>query len=86
MPGRRIKAPTYETGTRNSVIDYALDCAIRDREGMQESIASQVPNFWTLPREEALAKLSADDRDYFVEIDGYLRDFAKMQKKISDQT
>ena len=78
----KSKSPMYESGSRNDVIREALACAIRDREGMQDSLASQVPNFWVIPREEALAKLSDNDRAYFVEIDGLLRDFEKMQEKL----
>ncbi len=82
MSERKQKAPPFENGSRSNVISYALDCAIRDREGMQESLASQVPGFWTMPREDALAKLPPDDRAYFVEIDSFLRDFEKLQAKI----
>lgn len=82
MPQPKPKPPMYENGSRNDVLRQALDCAIRDREGMQESIASQVKDFWVLPREDALAKLSDDDRAYFVEIDSLLRDFEKVQGKL----
>lgn len=82
MPQSKPKPPMYENGSRNDVLRQALDCAIRDREGMQESLASQVKDFWTLPREEALGKLSDDDRAYFVEIDSLLRDFEKVQGKL----
>lgn len=82
MPEPKQKLPMYENGSRNEILRYALECAIRDREAMHESITSQVQNFWTLPREEALAKLSEDDRAYFIEIESYLRDFEKLEKKI----
>jgi hypothetical protein len=82
MPERKPKAPAYENGTRSDVLRYALECAVRDREGMLESITSQVVHFWKMPREEALAKLSEDDRAYFIEIESYIRDFEKMGKKL----
>ena len=82
MSERKPTAPKYENGTRNDVLRHAMECAIRDREGMQESLASQVADFWTMPREKALAKLSEDDRAYFLEIDSYLRDFEKLAEGI----
>jgi hypothetical protein len=82
MPEPKQKLPMYENGSRNEILRYAMQCAIRDREAMHESITSQVPNFWTMPREQALAKLSEDDRAYFIEIESYLRDFEKLEKKI----
>lgn len=72
----------YETGSKRDVLYYALECAIRDREGMQESLAGQVHDFWKLPREQALAQQSKDDREYFVEIDSRLRDFERLQKSL----
>lgn len=75
-------AKPYETGSKQQILAYALECAIRDREGMQQSLASHVPDFWKLPREEALAQLSEDDRNYFVEIDGCLRDFERLAKSL----
>lgn len=82
MPERKPRPPMFENGTRNDILRHALECAIRDREAMHESITSQVLNFWQMPREEALAKLSDDDRAYFIEIESYLRDFEKLEKKL----
>lgn len=67
---------------RTDVLLEALECATRDREDMQASLASSIPNFWKLPREQALALMSEEDRDYFLEIGSYLRDFATMEKSL----
>jgi hypothetical protein len=82
MPERKPKTPTYENGTRSDVLRYALDCAVRDREAMLESIAGTVDGFWKMPIDQALAKLNKDDRAYFIEIESYIRDFEKMGKKL----
>lgn len=82
MSERKPTAQKYENGTRNDVLRHAMECAIRDREGMQESISSQIEGFWLMPREEALTKLNEDDRAYFLEIDSYLRDFEKLAEGI----
>lgn len=81
MPEAKPRPPMFENGSRNEILRYALECAIRDREAMHESITSHVLNFWVMPREEALAKLSEDDQAYFLEIESYLRDFEKLEKK-----
>ncbi|SEC62153.1 hypothetical protein [Pseudomonas costantinii] len=76
--------PRYENGKRDVLLE-ALECATRDREGMRQSIASGVHGFWQLPREEALAKLSPDDRRYFLECESYMRDFEKMEAVVQGQ-
>lgn len=72
----------YENG-KNAVLLEALRCAIQDREGMIDSLASGIHGFWEMSRPERMAKLSPEDREYFVEIESYLRDFEKMQKTLA---
>lgn len=63
---------------KNTVLRHALHCAIRDREGMLDSLRSPIHNFEDQPREQALAQMLEGDREYYLEIESWLRDFRKL--------
>ncbi|WP_338924833.1 hypothetical protein V0M98_35010 (plasmid) [Pseudomonas silesiensis] len=69
----------YENG-KSRALHYALECALRDREGYLDAIKG--PNFDSLPREEALATLSDNDRENFLRAESYIRDFKRLRSTL----
>jgi hypothetical protein len=69
----------YENG-KSRALHYALECAIRDREGYLD--AMKWPEFDNLPREEALARFSEDDRQRFLRAESYIRDFERLRSSL----
>jgi hypothetical protein len=69
----------YENG-KSRALRYALECALRDREGYLDAIKG--PDFDTLPRDEALATLSDNDRENFLRAESYIRDFEKLRSSL----
>lgn len=70
-------AKRYENG-KTAVLRHALHCAIRDREDMLDSLRAPIYNASDLSREELLAKFSVEDGAYYLEIEGWIRDFKTM--------
>jgi hypothetical protein len=69
----------YENG-KDKALHYALECAIRDREGYLDAMKG--PEFDNLPREEALARFSEDDRQRFLRAESYIRDFERLRSAL----
>lgn len=66
----------YENGKARSLV-YALECAIRDREGLLT--AMDWPPAEGEDRDLCLARLSENDREYILRTESFLRDFRKLQ-------
>ena len=66
----------YENGKTQALI-YALECAIRDREGLLS--AMDWPPAEGDCRDERWAHLSEKDQEYILRAESYLRDFKKLQ-------
>lgn len=69
----------YENG-KSRALHYALECAIRDREGYLDVMKG--PDFDKLPREEALARFSEKDRERFMRAESYIRDFERLRSSL----
>lgn len=72
----------YENGKTQALI-YALECAIRDREGLLT--AMDWPPTEGDSRDERWAHLSEKDREYILRTESYLRDFKKLQESVKDK-
>lgn len=72
----------YENGKTQALV-YALECAIRDREGLLD--AMDWPPAEGVSREERWALLSERDREYILRAESYLRDFKKLQDSFKDK-
>jgi hypothetical protein len=72
----------YENGKARALI-YALECAMRDREGLLD--AMNWPPAEGESRDECLANRSESDRDQILRTESYLRDFKKLQDSLKDK-
>lgn len=66
----------YENGKARALV-YALECAMRDREGLLTAL--DWPPADGENRDELLARRSEKDRELILRTESFLRDFKKLQ-------